>query len=258
MRKNKLLSIGELSKLTGASLRSLRYYEKIGILKPTHIDPDSGYRYYSIRQVNLVWIIMFCIELDIPLKELPRFSDTNDIMDFKAFLAEGKEIAQKKLKTIRRWVKLTEKMEQWLDLAEAHPLGDIYEKELSEKFFFVKPFEKPLEQIDQYEIIASFSDMPYPYDNYIEFPEAGVLLESTPAGVSCYIFMEVPKQMANKKIPAGTYLCRQSENDRMEQPIEVFPDYLAEQDSYLAIVTEVFRGTFKLGDLINELRVIRF
>jgi len=37
--KKGLLSIGEVSRITGASVRSLRYYEKINILKPAHTDP---------------------------------------------------------------------------------------------------------------------------------------------------------------------------------------------------------------------------
>ena len=44
--KNELLSIGEAAKLKQVSVKSLRYYETIGILKPAYVDPSSGYRYY--------------------------------------------------------------------------------------------------------------------------------------------------------------------------------------------------------------------
>ena len=40
-----LISIGDLSKLTGVNIKSLRYYEKIGVLLPAYVDPDSRYRY---------------------------------------------------------------------------------------------------------------------------------------------------------------------------------------------------------------------
>ena len=39
-----LYSIGETAKLNHVSVKSLRHYDEIGLLKPRHIDPDTGYR----------------------------------------------------------------------------------------------------------------------------------------------------------------------------------------------------------------------
>ncbi|MCL2222593.1 MAG: MerR family DNA-binding transcriptional regulator, partial [Oscillospiraceae bacterium] len=49
-KKSGLLSIGDISKFTGVSIKALRYYERIGILKPAYVDPDSLYRYYNFNQ----------------------------------------------------------------------------------------------------------------------------------------------------------------------------------------------------------------
>ena len=68
--KNELLSIGEAAKLKQVSVKSLRYYETIGILKPAYVDPSSGYRYYSPNQMIDLDVILTCIELGIPLKSL--------------------------------------------------------------------------------------------------------------------------------------------------------------------------------------------
>lgn len=46
-----MLKIGEFSKLSRVSIRMLRHYDEIGLLKPVHIDPDSGYRYYGENQL---------------------------------------------------------------------------------------------------------------------------------------------------------------------------------------------------------------
>ena len=43
--KSKLLTIGELSKRTGCSIKALRYYDLIGLWKPVYVDPNSNYRY---------------------------------------------------------------------------------------------------------------------------------------------------------------------------------------------------------------------
>ena len=50
--KEELLSIGEFAKLRGVSVKSLRYYERVGALKPAYVNEESGYRYYSINQIS--------------------------------------------------------------------------------------------------------------------------------------------------------------------------------------------------------------
>ena len=42
--------IGEMAKLFGINLRTLRYYDEVGLLHPIRVDPDTGYRYYSVEQ----------------------------------------------------------------------------------------------------------------------------------------------------------------------------------------------------------------
>lgn len=49
-----LFSIGEVSKKKGVIIKALRYYHKMGILIPRHIDNTTGYRYYSYRYYKRV------------------------------------------------------------------------------------------------------------------------------------------------------------------------------------------------------------
>lgn len=46
------LTIGEIGKLTDINPKSIRYYERIGILEPARIDPETGYRYYRPEQIQ--------------------------------------------------------------------------------------------------------------------------------------------------------------------------------------------------------------
>ena len=57
--KDKLLSIGEMAKLTGVGIKALRYYEKINILKPAFVDANTGYRYYKFSQTYMIELIRF-------------------------------------------------------------------------------------------------------------------------------------------------------------------------------------------------------
>jgi len=261
-RKNKLLSIGEISKLTGVGIKSLRYYERINILKPAYVDPNSGYRYYSFNQTNLVYLIMFCIELDIPLKELPELIDGQNTMDYRALLAHGKEIAQKKIKTLEKGLRLINLFEQELDLQEKYPLGPIYTRQFPEKYFKIIPYGQTFEDVDQYEVAKLFLDAPYYEDDGNEWlVEYGLLCEYLPSGTHRYAFIEVPQDKANescKVISAGKYYCRQSNFTQIEQAGLIFKDYLEGRDSFIAIEAEVFSGKLNINEPkpTNELRVI--
>lgn len=46
-----LFKISAFSRLSRVSLKTLRYYDQIGILKPRKVDHDTGYRYYSADQL---------------------------------------------------------------------------------------------------------------------------------------------------------------------------------------------------------------
>ena len=75
MDKTKLLPIGAFAKLSGTNIKSLRYYDEIGVLPPAYVNPDTGYRYYALSQIHVVDAIQLCLELDIPLKQFPGFLD---------------------------------------------------------------------------------------------------------------------------------------------------------------------------------------
>lgn len=52
-----MLSIGEFSKICEVSTKTLRYYDEIGLINPDEINPENGYRYYSIRQLKKMLFI---------------------------------------------------------------------------------------------------------------------------------------------------------------------------------------------------------
>ena len=258
-RKNKLLSIGEMQKLTRASLRSLRYYEKLGILTPAHIDPDSGYRYYSFDQAHLVEIIMFCIELDIPLKEFAQFVGVDGVMDYRAFFKKGREIAEQKQKSIQRGLKLIEDIGRKMDLTESHRPGEIYEREISQRYFYTKPCGTSLKDVDLFALTMSFLEVPFAEEDYNDLFDYGFLCERSPNGTQYHAFIEVPKRAANKqtkKVSAGTYMCRQDETPQIERVTELFGTYLKNHACYLAIETEIFTGKGKITRPLHEVRVI--
>ena len=74
----KKFTIGDISKSTGASKETLRFYDKIGLLKPALVDPENHYRYYTLNQFWQLDVIQVCRGLDIPLPTVARILDAQD------------------------------------------------------------------------------------------------------------------------------------------------------------------------------------
>ena len=71
-----LLSIGEVSHLKGVGVKALRYYERIGVLRPAYVNPETGYRYYAMRQMNELDVVVFCVSWEFPSRSWPATCPT--------------------------------------------------------------------------------------------------------------------------------------------------------------------------------------
>src|SRR4051794_33225223 len=73
------LSIGAFSRMTFLSVKALRHYHEIGLLAPASIDPDSGYRQYSVAQVPIAQVIRRLRDLGMPLGEIGTIVRAPDV-----------------------------------------------------------------------------------------------------------------------------------------------------------------------------------
>lgn len=64
-------TVKDVSDITGISIRTLRYYDEIGLLKPTKLT-ESGYRLYDNKALEQLQEIMFFRELEIPLMDIKK------------------------------------------------------------------------------------------------------------------------------------------------------------------------------------------
>jgi DNA-binding transcriptional MerR regulator len=72
-----MFKIGEFSKIAQVSGRLLRYYDEIGLLKPQHTDPWTGYRYYTAEQLPRLNRILALKELGLSLDQIQKLLDTD-------------------------------------------------------------------------------------------------------------------------------------------------------------------------------------
>lgn len=68
--QNNLLSITELAKLRKLTSETLRYYDRINLIKPNYVDPKTKYRYYSIRQYEELGTIRELRQLGMPIENV--------------------------------------------------------------------------------------------------------------------------------------------------------------------------------------------
>jgi DNA-binding transcriptional MerR regulator len=73
------LAIGDFAKATHLTVKALRHYHEAGLLQPTEIDSQTGYRRYSIEQIPTAQIIRRFRDLDMPLKDIQAVITAPDI-----------------------------------------------------------------------------------------------------------------------------------------------------------------------------------
>lgn len=70
-----MLKIRDFARLAEVSMTTLRYYDEIGLLKPIHVDPESGYRYYTMDQLPHLHRILAFKELGLGLTQIAEILD---------------------------------------------------------------------------------------------------------------------------------------------------------------------------------------
>jgi len=120
-----MLKIGDFSRLSRVSVKALRYYDEIGLLKPVHVDRFTGYRYYSADQLPRLNRIVTLKDLGLSLEEVSQLLDESLTADRMAAILRAKqaEIEQRLLEGQGQLAKLGE----WLKRVEKEVKMPAYE-----------------------------------------------------------------------------------------------------------------------------------
>lgn len=101
-----MLKIGDFSKLTHVSVRMLRYYDNQGLLKPSYIDPATGYRLYSADQVPGLQKIVLLRDLNFGVAEttqlLQNWNDTYLMQSLNNKIRDIEEVIEMEKKRIEQ------------------------------------------------------------------------------------------------------------------------------------------------------------
>lgn len=255
---NNFLSIGELAKLRNINVQSLRYYEKLGILVPAYINPESGYRYYSLEQIMILDTIILCIDLGIPLKNLKNYINVDGELEFEYLLKDGKKLAKEKIRKIESSIDSINRTLQHINAQKTFQGRDgYYSRYIFERYCITIPckaimsaheYEKNLSHLfslaEEKNLQASFPHgIISTYCNG-QFTEANMFLEVLPADSS-----------AVQKLNAGNYLCLQEAREIHSDPLVIFPKKLLSQGNTNVIISSMSPNTYKYDKVTLEFQI---
>lgn len=86
-----MFQIGEFSKICQVSVKTLRHYDKVGLLAPAKVDPITGYRYYGTEQIDVMNHIKRLKRYGFSLEEIGRLTDVSDPAQLAGALRRQRE-----------------------------------------------------------------------------------------------------------------------------------------------------------------------
>ena len=111
-----MMTVKEVSNITGISVRTLHYYDEIGLFSPTE-KSDAGYRLYDDKALETLRQILFFREFDIPLKEIkaimenPAFDQNGILQTQRRMLVRKKERMERLIASIDEILKGENRMD---------------------------------------------------------------------------------------------------------------------------------------------------
>lgn len=106
------LRIGEFAKLKNVTTETLRHYDRVGLLKPVEVDPETGYRYYTVFQSEKLATIIELKLLGFSIEEMKDFLNDRQLQSTYALLNERHHQLLTKIEEMKALEKAF--LENWL------------------------------------------------------------------------------------------------------------------------------------------------
>lgn len=151
------LHIREFAKLTGVSVRTLHYYDEIGLLKPCSVDEQNGYRLYDEQSLQRMQEILFYRELDFPLKSIseilssPDYDKQTALREQKHLLILKKERLERLINALDSAMKGENMSMNVFDNSEFEAQREKYAKEAKEKWGGTAAYKESAEKTANYD-----------------------------------------------------------------------------------------------------------
>lgn len=238
----KLYSIGEVSKINNIPIKTLRYYDEIGLLKPIHINPENGYRYYGYSQFATIDKIKRFKNWDISLRDLKKILIDKDKEVLSSFLMKQDAFLEEEALRIERLKIELKRFKRYINYTEIIDVNKgIYGRTISERFYIAVSSKSN-------ETNADIMEMDMDLRKTIRSKEFTTITELNPYG---YI-LDPSKLLKGKidilkstvgvgyipetnndvfyKIPSGNFICFACKLLSNTCDIQILSDYLKDHD----------------------------
>lgn len=226
------LSIGKVAKQKNVSIKSLRYYDEIGIFKPALTDHTTGYRYYKEDQLYILDAISLCIELGIPLKSMSYYCDRNGSPDLQKLLGDAKSLAEQKIRSMYRSL---ETLQNTINVLECRQKISVPEgchvKTLLSRTVLTIPFDEYTDATHYNPKLLSLFVSAQKQGLAASYP-SGLIYDFHKGKAEKYVFIHVAPLTGSedsivpgnwgkhieglRTLPSGIYLCRQNPSHEIE------------------------------------------
>ncbi len=270
------LSIGEVSKIMNVSHTSLRYYDEIGILKPAYINQDTGYRYYSKKQIPLLSLILLAIELDIPLKEFEKYIQNNNNLDLEDFVIYTKNKLKKTISKLERDLYFLEKTHIHFQENSHYFTSEIKEKtslrQIKQRHFITLAYNTlpHLKEFDFSDYWQKTTEL-YAIITKHELSasvEQGILFHKKNEEIIASFFVEIKVETKNRKkvffgnaqlveIPKGEYICEFFLDSCIEEAMQKHLEDPSFQNGSFIIFSDILDKKINTNILPFEIQTLK-
>ncbi len=258
---NHYFTISKFARLRGININSLRYYERLGILRPAYIDPRTRYRYYAAEQLSVLDMILLCINLGISLKQLAAYIDQGGDFHSRDLFEEGKRRAQEKICELQNSLRSIEHTLNYLEDSGQYvrrdapyrrffPQRRLVTRELGDHMPHASDLETAFAQLNGY----AREQKLYPV-----LP-MGLLYRCAPGGATRSIYWEISEPSKEDPyilaLPQGEYLCLQvicEPGQDIESLIAAQFDFRQEA---MILVSSMERSRFHFGSKCFEIQYL--
>ncbi|MDW7672667.1 MAG: helix-turn-helix domain-containing protein [Bacillota bacterium] len=150
------LRIGEMAKMNYVTVQTLRHYDQVGLLEPAHVDEETGYRYYDIRQSAKLDLIQYFKSMGMSLDKIREKFDKKDAMVIRETLREHQTWLEEQIQDYQLKHRAAERCVHNLDrYLRASQKGSINVQHIPERKIFCHDSGIDLYQntLDTYEIM---------------------------------------------------------------------------------------------------------
>ncbi|MEE0857615.1 MAG: MerR family transcriptional regulator [Ruminococcus sp.] len=178
------MQIKEFAQLTGVSVRTLHYYDEIGLLKPSEVDAQTGYRFYDENAFERMQEILFYRELDFSLKTIAEILSSPNY-DKQQALSRQRKLLLAKKERLEQLIATLDSVEKGMVFMktknEYEALKNQYAEEAKQRWGNTDAYQESESRNTDFSKSAPLLDAVF--EEFAELNRAGASPESEPAKI---------------------------------------------------------------------------